>query len=160
MKNRIRNIPLFVFLISALSSLAFSQTTNHNKAEQELLKARDVVIAALLKKDFSVLDHAYTTDCILTPASGASMPQARWLTSFKTSQSGYDAWEKAEEKFFFYGDTAIINARYKLTSHNSAGKSATEDLRCTTTWVKQKGRWLIAASQFTVVKPPTAPPAQ
>ena len=143
----------------AVTPCAFGQTAHNSKAEQEVLKAADAVIAALVKKDFAVLDHAYTADCLLTPATGNSISQANWLASYKTSKSGYDAWDKDEMKVLVYGNAAVANARFKLTSHNSAGKSVTEDLRCTTMWVKQKGKWLIAATQFTTIKPPT-PPAQ
>jgi hypothetical protein len=60
-------------------------------------------------------------------------------------------------KIAIYGNTAAINCRFEVKTRNSKGEVNTLNHRYTCAWVKQQGRWRLAAAQATEIKPPAQP---
>lgn len=166
-----KRILAIVILAMAAPSLIFSQTaaqkaapgnkaaaTTNSKAEQEVLKVLDEVLAALVKRDAAVIERVFTDDYYTVYDGGQVGDRARVLNSFKSTTSGWDVWDRAETTVKLHGNTAIVLSQNKVKGHNSRG-SFDANWRVTTVWVKERGQWRLAASQFTSIKPP-APPAQ
>ena len=148
-------------LLLCASVPAFAQTetkTTNNKAEQEVLKALDEVLAALVKRDGAVIERVMTDDYYTVYDGGGVGDRSRLVNSLKSTTSGWDDWQRLEAQVNLHGNTAILLCHYKVKAHNSKGSSEA-DWRSTSVWLKERGQWRLAASQFTVVKPP-APPAQ
>ncbi len=152
-----KRILLLTLLVIAPSLPAFAQAAN-SKAEQQVLKALDEVLTALIKREGAVIERVMTDDYFTVYDGGQLGDRARLVNSLKSTTSGWDDWQRLEAKVNLHGNTAIALCRYRVKAHNSKGPYEA-DWRSTSVWLKERGQWRLAASQFTTVKPP-APPAQ
>ncbi len=130
--------------------------TNQSKAEQEVIKVLDDIITALVKRDGALIERIFTDDYFTVFDSGAVGDRARLIESLKSTTSGWDDWQRVETKVNLHGDTAIVLCRYKVKGHNPRGNYEA-DWRSMGVMLKERGQWRLAASQFTVVKPPPPP---
>ncbi|HEX4945348.1 MAG TPA: nuclear transport factor 2 family protein [Blastocatellia bacterium] len=146
-------LSVFWFVSAATSARTH---TNQSKAEQEVIKVLDEIITALVKRDGALIERVFTDDYFTVFDNGAVGDRARLIESLKSTTSGWDDWQRVETKVNLHGDTAIVLCRYKVKGHNPRG-SYEADWRSMGVMLKERGQWRLAASQFTVVKPPPPP---
>ncbi|MBI3423084.1 MAG: nuclear transport factor 2 family protein [Acidobacteria bacterium] len=152
---------LFITLLVCVAALpAFAQTSAKpalSKDAQAVLKRLDEVLTALVKRDGALIERVFTDDYFTVYDGGGVGDRARLVNSLKSETSGWDDWQQVERQANVHGDTAIVLCRYKVKAHNSRG-SYEADWRSTSVWLKERGQWRLAASQFTAIKP-AGPPA-
>jgi len=158
-----KRIILITLLLIVTSTPAFTQAANSagNKAEQEVLKTLDEVLRAMIEHDMAAIDRLYTDHYVFSGNTGASLTKARLIEVFKGMKANgvsYVSWTPSEMKIALYGDAAVTNNRFEIKTRNSKGETNTLNHRYTCTWVKQQGRWRLAAAQATEIK--LNPPAQ
>lgn len=153
-----KRIMLSVLLCLVAVAPAFAQTAS-SKAEQEVLKVVDEVLAALVKRAAAALERALTDDYYTVYDGGQVGDRARVIASLKSTTSGWDAWERGETRIKLHGETALVLSQNKAKGHNPRG-SFEGHWQMTTVLVRERGQWRVAAAQFTTIKPPAAPAQQ
>ncbi|MBS1808745.1 MAG: nuclear transport factor 2 family protein [Acidobacteria bacterium] len=157
--KRILFATLFILIAVApnFGQAASKSAKADGKVEQEIFKALDEVLTALVKRDGAVIERLFTDDYFTVYDGGQVGDRARLIESLKSTTNGWDDWQRVESKVNFHSNTAIVLCRYQVKFHNSTGSH--EALwRSTGVWVKEGGQWRLAASQFTVIKPPPPKP--
>ena len=160
-----RIVWIALFLIAA-APLTFGQATGkstNSKAEQEVLKTQDEVLRAMIEHDMAAIDRLYTDNYIFSSTTGGSVSKTQLIEVFKRMKANgasYLSWTRSEMKIALYGDTAVTNNRFEIKTRNGKGEENTLNHRYTCTWVKQKGRWMLAAAQAAEIKPPPTPVQQ
>lgn len=145
-----------------LSVLLFGTFTPVNaqaaqdKTEQEVLKTLDEITVALVKRDGALLERVLTDDYFTVYEGGQVGDRARLIASLKSTTFGWDDWQRTETKVNLHGDTAIMVCRFKVKAHNAQGPIES-DWRSIGVLRKERGQWRLAASQFTIIRPPVPP---
>ena len=147
----------FSVLLFVGASTPVNAQTTPNKTEQEVLKVVDEVLAALVKRDAAVIERSLTNDYYTVYDGGQVGNRTRVIEDFKSTTSGWDAWERGETKVKLHGDTAIVLSQNKAKGHSPRGNFE-QQWQTTIVLVKERGQWRLTASQFTIIRPP-APPA-
>lgn len=160
-----KRILLITLLLVAASAPAFAQAAGGagSKAEQEVLKTLDEVLRAMIEHDMAAIDRLYTDHYVFSGNTGGSVSKAQLIEVFKRMKANgasYVSWTPSEMKIAVYGDAAVTNNRFEIKTRNSKGEVNTLNHRYTCTWVKQQGRWRLAAAQASEIKPPTQPAQQ
>jgi ketosteroid isomerase-like protein len=167
--KRILLTTLFIIIASmTIFGPIFSQTENkksngNSKAEQEVLKALDEVIRAMVEHDMPAIERIYTDNYVFSGANGGSTSRTQLIEAFKrmkTNGASYISWEPSEMRISIYGDAAVTNCRFAIKTLNGKGEVNTLNHRYTCNWVKQKGRWMLAAAHASEIKPPALPAQQ
>ncbi len=154
-----KRIILITLLLVAASAPAFAQAANsaNSKAEQEVLKTLDEVLRAMIEHDMAAIDRLYTDNYVFSGNTGGSISKARLIELFKgmkATGASYVSWTPSEMKIALYGDAAVTNNRFEIKTRNAKGEVNTLNHRYTCAWVKQQGRWRLAAAQATEIKSP------
>jgi ketosteroid isomerase-like protein len=152
------SIALSVLLLCASVVTIGKGRNTQNKTEQEVLKVVDDALNALVKRDIALIERTFTADYYTVYDFGLVGDRARVIESLKSTTSGWDAWERGETRVKIHGNTAFVLSQTKAKMHSPRGNSE-QQWQTTTILVKEGGQWKLAASQFTIIKPP-APPAQ
>jgi ketosteroid isomerase-like protein len=143
-----RLLTLFVLAGAALSA-AIGQTRNP-KVEQELLKLQREWLDAYQKHDAAALERIEADDFTLTEADGKVTTKAEDVASIRNAKPPQpdDSFDVEDVRVRLYGDTAILMGRVILKYRNK-GQMVAERYRYTDTYLKQRGRWRVVASQLT-----------
>jgi ketosteroid isomerase-like protein len=102
---------------------------------------------ALLQSDTEALGKLLTRDFIRTPPTTSSTTKTEWLELIRTGKQKYLAFDTKEAKYRAYGDTVIVNAVVSLRVSRGDEAATNLNLRLLQVWVKEDGRWLLAAVQ-------------
>ena len=131
---------------------AFAQTQSkvsvgNDRLKQELMRLQDVVNEAEDKKDFAALDRLLTDGYLFTAPGGAISSKQQLIEDIKNSPPAdseqtltYD-----EVKVYDYGNSAVVNYLMTVKGKDKDGKDFANRFRNTVTWIKQQGRWRMAA---------------
>lgn len=148
-------VALSVLLCAGAATPVSAQATQ-DKTEQEVLKTLDEITTALIKRDGGVLERVLTDDYFTVYEGGQVGDRARLIASLKSTTFGWDDWQRMETKVTVHGDTAITVGRFKVKAHTAQG-NVESDWRSIGVLRKERGQWRLAASQFTIIRPPTPP---
>lgn len=146
-------VALSVFLFAGAATPVNAQT----KTEQEVLKVIDDALTALVKRDIALIERTFTNDYYTVYDFGQVGDRARVIESLKSTTSGWDAWERGETRVKLQDNTAFVLSHTKAKMHSPRGSSE-QQWQTTSILVKERGQWRLAATQFTIIRPP-APPA-
>ena len=116
-------------------------------AVEAVKKAEGEFREALLRSDIETLGKLLTEDFIRTPPTTPATTKAQWLDLIHTGKQKYLAFDTKEAKYRAYGDTVIVNAVVSLRVSRGNEAATNLNLRILQVWVKQDGRWLLAAIQ-------------
>ena len=136
-----------IFLIFfAISSLAFGQAANTR--EQEVLKAEQDRVAAVISGDTAKLEQILANDLTYTHSTALVESKTDFLNSIKSGNIKYQAMNHKEVKVSLYGDTAVLRGQsdVKVTLQ---GQQANLVLRFIAVYIKKDGRWQMTAWQST-----------
>lgn len=148
---------VLLFLSLGLSSLkshyVFSQSTAGTQArmtndEQAIRNLLQEWIDALVKNDSVVRRRMMSDDFTLTAYDGRVISKAQILEAAQSSSYRIEAVKPEELQVRVYGNAAVLNGRMALTERVN-GKSVTNRIQVTQTWVKRDGRWQAVAEQAT-----------
>ncbi len=106
------------------------------------------------KRDLTALDRLLSDDFIFTTPNGALSDKKKLIDDVKNDEPeagqtiGYD-----EIRTQDYGKTAVVNYLLTVKGKNKEGKDYTNRYRNTVVWVKQQGRWQMAAIHVSRIRP-------
>jgi len=133
-----------VLILSATALYAQAQSKSHRSAGigQELMQLQRAEDEAEAKKDVAALDRLLSDDFIFTAPTGA-------VSDKKHSQTvRYD-----DVKAYLYGQSAFVNYLLIVKGTDKEKKEYTNRYRNTVVWLKQHGRWRMAAIHVSRIRP-------
>ncbi len=109
--------------------------------EQAVLDAERTRFAAMVAKDFAILDHVIHEDLYYIHSNGSVDTKQSFINALKDGKRFYDDITIDESQVRTYGKVGIINA--KCTYHRTSRKGQKNNLRLhyTSVYAKEKGRW-------------------
>jgi len=134
---------LFLLFCCASIATVLAQTPTDESAA--VLQAEREGCAAYLHGDASKIANFLTDDYTLTNSKGEITTAADDIEDAKSGRVHYDVFENYDTKVRIYDDhTAIVTGKTKVKG-NAHGKPIDIIVQFTDTFVKQSGRWRLAA---------------
>ena len=135
----------FVFLAAVLAQTPRDDSVSVLQAE------RDGCVA-YLRGDADNIAKLLTDDYALTNSKGEITTAADDIEDARSGRVHYDVFENYDMKVRVYGgDTAIVTGKTKIKG-NAQGKPIDIIVQFTDTFVKQSGRWRLAAGHVSRLK--------
>jgi len=111
----------------------------------DILAAERVLCAAFEAEDGAALERGLSADFTLVDSRGTVTTRADEVAALRTGAVRYGVFRNEGTKIRLHGDTAIATG----VTHVEGAQGDTSfqaSFRFTDTWVRQDGRWLLAAS--------------
>lgn len=133
-----------VLFVAAISHAPAQQSGD----EEALRRAEIELCSAFQNSDAKTIGRIEDEHYTLTDSRGHVSGRDSDMAETTKGEPRYSEFRNHEQKFRFYGDTAIVNG---ITSVKgiSGGKAFAADFQFTDTWIKRNGEWKIAASHAT-----------
>lgn len=104
---------------------------------------------ATKKADAAALGKLLADDMTYTHSTGVTDTKKQFIDNLVSGTAKYEVIDYEEMTSRMYGkNTAVLNAQVKLTTVNK-GTRGNAHLKFTHVWIKQGGRWQLAAHQST-----------
>jgi uncharacterized protein (TIGR02246 family) len=140
----------FLFISFGFVAAVLAQTPTDERAV--VLQAEQDGCVAYLRGDADRIAKFLTDDYTLTNSKGEITTAADDIEDAKTGSVHYDVFENYDMKVRVYGDhTAIVTGKTKVKGH-AQGKPLDIIVQFTDTFVKQNGRWRLAAGHVSRLK--------
>jgi ketosteroid isomerase-like protein len=140
---------LFTFFYACIAAV-FAQTPTDESAA--VLQAERDGCVAYLRGDAEKIANFLTDDYTLTNSKGEISTAADDIEDARSRRVHYDVFENYDMKARLYGDhTAIVTGKTKVKG-NAQGKPIDIIVQFTDTFVKQNGRWRLAAGHVSRLK--------
>jgi ketosteroid isomerase-like protein len=141
---------LFLSLSCVCVAAVLAETSTDDGAA--VLQAERDGCAAYLRGDADKIANFLTDDYTLTDSTGEISTAADDFEDAKTGRVHYDVFENYDMKVRVYGDhTAVVTGKTKVKG-NARGKPIDVIVQFTDTFVKQNGRWRLAAGHVSRLK--------
>jgi ketosteroid isomerase-like protein len=141
------NVLISAALALVIAPAGAQKQSGGPEAMETVKKLEQEFREALLKRDTEAIGKMLTNDFIRTPPTTPSTTKVQWLELIRTGKQQYLAFETKEATYRVYGDTVIVNAVANLRVRRDGQQATDTQLRILQVWVKQNGRWLLAAIQ-------------
>ena len=149
-------ILVIAMLMFAVSSYVQGQVRGDksSKLGQELMRLQRAEDDAENTRDVAALDRLLCDDFIFTAPTGAITDKKQLIEDVKSAEPeagqtiSYD-----EVKAHDYGKTALVNYLLIVKGQGKDGKEYVNRYRNTVVWVKQGGRWRMAAIHVSRIRP-------
>jgi len=140
---------LFVFFFACVATI-LGQTPSDESAA--VLQAEREGCAAYLRGDADKIANFLTDNYTLTNSKGEISTAADDIEDAKSGRVRYDVFENYDMKVRIYDDhTAVVTGKTKVKG-NAQGKPIDIIVQFTDTFVKQSGRWRLAAGHVSRLK--------
>ena len=116
--------------------------------EDEIRKAESAWSDAVKAGDQAKLDGMLADGLVYTHSTGSVDSKGAYLTKLKSGAQKYASLDTSDMAVHMYGDTAIVNAKIRMTGATN-GVPFDNKLLYTHAWVKQHGRWQLVSHQTT-----------
>jgi hypothetical protein len=136
------------FALAAIAALAQMPRADDRAALQ---KAEDTYTAGVLHKDVKLLDSVWADTFVDADEQGSIATKQEQLAKIANSKTEIKSLHVDQERADWYGDTAVVTERFKVT-YVLDGKKRTETGRATDVWVKQRGQWKCVAAHASTVR--------
>jgi ketosteroid isomerase-like protein len=146
-----RTVPCSMLGLFLLLGVAFAQQKPAGGDEAALLAIEEKWDAANVKGDVATLASIFGDRFISTTAEGKVRTKAEALAAVKSGEVKFQTAKADDLKFFVYGDSAVVNGRWK-GKFVEKGKPVDATERFTDTFVRQNGRWVCVASHSSNIK--------
>lgn len=150
MNHILFRIFLTVCLFLPASVAVFGQ--NASKNEAAVVKALQIICKAYETKDTSVLLEYMTGDFTLTASDGSITTRDDEINELKSGKVTYRVFENVDMKVRFHGKTAVVTGRTIVKGEYEKSPIDAE-FQFTDTLVFKNGRWRIAASHASRLRP-------
>jgi ketosteroid isomerase-like protein len=137
------------FSLFAACALAAAQPA---ATADEVNKAEAAWIQAVVKNDIKALDQMLANDLVYSHSSGVVETKQEYLGKLKTGDQKYATIERSNQKTQTYANTGIVTGPARMTGATK-GVPFDNKLLMIHVWVKQGGRWQLAAHQTTRLNP-------
>lgn len=151
-----------IIVITLLIVAAFSGAQSQSKSaqgksiEQELMQLQRAEDDAESKRDFAALDRLLSDDFIFTAPNGAISDKRKLIEDVRNEEpeaGGGQTINYDEVKVSVYGKTAVVNYLLIVKGRDKDGKDYINRYRNTVVWVRQQGRWRMAAIHVSRIRP-------
>ena len=140
---------LFIFSYICLAAVLAQTPTGGNA---EVLQAEHDGCVAYLRGDADKIANFLTDDYTLTNSKGEITTAADDIEDARSGRVHYNVFENYDMKVRIYGGhTAIVTGKTKVKG-NAQGKPIDIIVQFTDTFVKQSGRWRLAAGHVSRLK--------
>jgi ketosteroid isomerase-like protein len=151
MKRTMQIIMALMFIVGGAFS-AFAQS-NNGKIVEQILKLETEYTEATKKLSGEDSERFYAPDFMVTARIPPRLvTRAERLARLKDPnfrRGTIESLTNSDVKVRVYGDsTAIVTAAWKRVSQHADGKDGSASGRLTHVWVKQNGKWLLAAAHY------------
>ena len=119
-----------------------------SQEEREIRTLLGRWMEALVKNDLDFRDRIMADDETFTTYDGAVITKSHILEAAKFPNYAIEAVNPEDIKVRVYGDAAVVNLRVSITERMN-GKSLTNRLQVTQTWIKTNRRWQVVAEHAT-----------
>ena len=134
-------------ILTAMVLLAAAQAPA--APEDEVRQAEMAWVAAVKANDFAKLESYLASDLIYTHSTGVIEDKAAYLKALKGGTQRYTDITHSNLRVKAYGgDAGVVTAKVRMTGQ-SKGTPFDNQLLMMHVWVKQGGRWQLAAHQTT-----------
>jgi len=141
-----------LFLLFCCASIATLLAQTPTDESAAVLQAEREGCAAYLHGDAGKIANFLTDDYTLTNSKGEITTAADDIEDAKSGRVHYDVFENYDMKVRIYDDhTAIVTGKTKVKG-NAQGKPIDIIVQFTDTFVKQGGRWRLAAGHVSRLK--------
>jgi ketosteroid isomerase-like protein len=141
----------FVFTFWCVCAAAVLAQSPADESAAVLQAERDGC-AAYLRGDADKIANFLTEDYTLTNSKGAITTAADDIEDARTGKVHYDVFENYDMKVRLYGDHAAVVTGKTKVKGNAQGKPIDIIVQFTDTFVKQSGRWRLAAGHVSRLK--------
>jgi ketosteroid isomerase-like protein len=114
----------------------------------EVTQAEKAWASAVVKGDLATLDKMLAPELIYTHSSSVVENKAVYFGKLKSGALKYESIQHEEIVVKAYGDAAVLHCKVQMKGV-SGGAPFTAHAVMTHVWVKQGGRWQLAAHQAT-----------
>jgi ketosteroid isomerase-like protein len=149
-----------ILVITAVIISAWCNTEAQSKGEkkksieQELMQLQRATEEAEDKKDLTTLARLLTDDYIFTAPGGTVTDKKKLIEEVQNNVSDEPQTISYEDvKSQVYGKAAVVNYLLIGKGRDKDGKDTISRYRNTVGWVKQQGRWRMAAIHVSRIKP-------
>jgi Ketosteroid isomerase homolog len=140
---------VFIFPLAFLAAVLAQTPTDESAA---VLQAERDGCVAYLRGDADKIANFLTDDYTLTNSRGEITTAANDIEDVRSGRVHYDVFENSDMKVRVYGGhTAIVTGKTKVKG-NAQGKPIDIIVQFTDTFVKQNGRWRLAAGHVSRLK--------
>jgi ketosteroid isomerase-like protein len=146
---------LVVVLASAVSAgwcSAQKSESGMGGVEETLMQMEKDLSQAFVKGDPAVVERMEAAEFVGTAPDGKVGDKAQDMSDVKTGKMKAESAEPDEMKVHVYGNAAVVTGRMTVKGGQYDGQDISGQYRFTDTWVKNKGKWQVVASQATVLK--------
>jgi ketosteroid isomerase-like protein len=147
-EKRMKRILTALILTVAASAVALGQSTD-KKVEEEVLKHHKELNDAMFKGDVATAERLTTDDFMITYLMPAKIytKAAMKLAAQNPGSRPFtvESYTFDDLKVRAYGDAAIVTGHITEVRKRADGSTYDFKGRSTDTWVKQNGKWLLAA---------------
>lgn len=117
----------------------------------DAIKQADLKWAAAIKaRDVAALEGIFTPRLIYAHATGAVQNKQEYIARIKSGKQRYDDVKIESTKVVMYGDSAVSHSVVRTIGVNDNGPF-NDHVMMMHFWVKQGGKWLLAAHQTTKI---------
>ncbi len=116
--------------------------------EEEVRAAEKAWSDAVLKRDYAALEQIYTPDLIYAHSTGNIESRDQYMARLREGKQRYDTMQYEKTKLNVYGESAVMHSVLRITGKNDSG-AFNDHLMMIHYWVKQGGKWRLAAHQTT-----------
>jgi ketosteroid isomerase-like protein len=124
---------------------------SNGKAEAEVKEAETAWVKAATTNDQGAFGSLLAPKLVYTHATGLVEGKAEYMKAVDSFQK-YTAIDLKNLRVNVYGNTAIVNARARMVG-TTRGTPFDNQLLLIHVWVKQGGKWQLAAHQTTRLNP-------
>ena len=139
----------FCAMLAAAATLPGQRSSQTDEAEIRALESR--WDAAQLKGDVTALNEIFADGFISTNGEGKTRGKADVINEVKAGNIKFESSQVQDMKVTVYGDAAVVTGTWK-GKFTQKGKPMDLTERFTDTFVKQNGKWRVAASHGSTLK--------
>ncbi|MFN3322365.1 MAG: nuclear transport factor 2 family protein [Bryobacteraceae bacterium] len=138
--KKLRYTILFTAALLALPVLA--------TASEEIRKAEEAWVTAITKNDGAAMGRILSDDLVYAHSTGLVESKREYIAALSSGNQKYAAVTYEDTNIRTYGDTAVVNAKVRMTG-TTKGQPFDNRLLMMHVWVKQQGQWRLVAHQTT-----------
>ncbi|MGH9340907.1 MAG: nuclear transport factor 2 family protein [Acidobacteriota bacterium] len=119
-------------------------------AEDEIVQAEKEWVAGVLSGDLAALDGMLADQLIYAHSTGVIENKGEYMERLRRGAQKYDRIEHESVTVRSYGEAAVAHSKVRM-SGTSDTRAFDNRLIMMHTWVKQGGKWRLAAHQTTLL---------
>jgi len=149
-----RRVSLLAAIV-LISALAVAQTKQKDaKVEAEIRRLHEEQRVAFLKKDIATLERIFAPTFIVTNPFGQVLNAQQTLDRVRRGEIDFARFDRELDYVKVYGDTVIAAGRETMVPQGKMkGAGSVLELRITTVWHRENGRWREIARHTSEYKP-------